>query len=107
MGRVLAVVESYIDLTQSKANPLGRRVAAEEACDALEPHKGTTFDPAVVDWLRHIVLDEGMKSQILSARNRVLIVDPDPEETAVLEVQFAGLEVECDIVEFMNHHPAG
>ena len=94
-ARVLAVVESFIDLTQSKANSLGRRVSAEEACDALEPHKGTTFDPAVVDWLRHIVLDDWMKSQILSARNRALIVDPDPEETAVLEVQFAmqGYEV--------------
>ena len=96
-ARVLAVVESYIDLTQTKANALGRRVPAEEACDALEPHKGTTFDPAVVDWLRHIVLDNGVKSQILSARNRVLIVDPDPEETAVLEVQFAGQGYEVTI----------
>jgi len=89
-ARVLAVAESYIDLTQSKVNGLGRRVSAEEACNALEPHKGTCFDPAVVDWLRHIVLDDGLNTQILSARHRVLIVDPDPEETAVLEVQFAG-----------------
>ena len=96
-ARVLAVVESYIDLTQTKANALGRRVPADEACEALEPHKGTTFDPAVVDWLRHIVLDDGVKSQILSARNRVLIVDPDPEETAVLEVQFAGQGYEVTI----------
>jgi len=96
-ARVLAVVESYIDLTQSKANALGRRVPAEDACDALDPHKGTAFDPAVVDWLRHIVLDDGMKSQILSARNRALIVDPDPEETAVLEVQFAGQGYEVTI----------
>jgi response regulator RpfG family c-di-GMP phosphodiesterase len=96
-ARVLAVVESYVDLTQSKANALGRRVSAEEACDALDPYKGTTFDPAVVDWLRHIVLDDGMKSQILSARHRALIVDPDPEETAVLEVQFAGQGYEVTI----------
>jgi len=96
-ARVLSVVESYIDLTQTKANALGRRVPADEACEALEPHKGTTFDPAVVDWLRHIVLDDGVKSQILSARNRVLIVDPDPEETAVLEVQFAGQGYEVTI----------
>ena len=96
-ARVLAVVESYIDLTQSKTNALGRRVSAEEACDALDPHKGTAFDPAVVDWLRHIVLDDGMKSQILSARHRALIVDPDPEETAVLEVQFAGQGYEVTI----------
>ena len=89
-ARILAVAESYIDLTQSKDNGLGQRVSAEQACDALEPHKGTTFDPAVVDWLRHIVLDGGLNPQIMSARHRVLIVDPDPEETAVLEVQFAG-----------------
>ncbi len=89
-ARILAVAESYIDLTQSKDNGLGQRVSAEQACDALEPHKGTTFDPAVVDWLRHIVLDGGLNAQIMSARHRVLIVDPDPEETAVLEVQFAG-----------------
>ena len=96
-ARVLAVVESYIDLTQTKANALGKRVPAEDACNALDPHKGTSFDPAVVDWLRHIVLDEGMKSQIMSARNRALIVDPDPEETAVLEVQFAGQGYEVTI----------
>ena len=96
-ARVLAVVESYVDLTQGKANAVGRRVPAEEACDALDAHKGTSFDPAVVDWLRHIVLDEGMKSQIMSARDRALIVDPDPEETAVLEMQFAGQGYEVTI----------
>ncbi len=96
-ARVLAVVESYIDLTQTQANALGRRVPAQEACDALDPHKGTTFDPSVVDWLRHIVLDEGMQTQILSARHRALIVDPDPEETSVLEVQFAGQGYEVTI----------
>jgi response regulator RpfG family c-di-GMP phosphodiesterase len=96
-ARVLAVVESYIDLTQSKANALGRSVSAEEACEALDSHKGTTFDPSVVDWLRHIVLDEGMKTQIMSTRHRALIVDPDPEDTAVLEVQFAGQGYEVTI----------
>jgi response regulator RpfG family c-di-GMP phosphodiesterase len=95
-ARVLAVAESYIDLTQNKANILGRRLAPEDACDALDRHKGTTFDPAVVDWLRHIVLGDEMN--MLSTRHRVLVVDPDPEETAVLEVQFAtqGYEVVID-----------
>jgi response regulator RpfG family c-di-GMP phosphodiesterase len=96
-ARVLAVAESYIELTQGQSHALGKRLQAEEACDALEPHKGTAFDPAVLDWLRHIVLDEGMKTQIMSTRNRVLIVDPDPEETAVLEVQFAGQGYEVAI----------
>ena len=96
-ARVLAVAESYIDLTQSKCNAFGRRVSSEEACDALDPHKGTSFDPAVVDWLRHIVLDSDLNTQVMSARHRVLIVDPDPEETSVLEVQFAGQGYEVSI----------
>lgn len=96
-ARVLAVAESYVDLTQSKSNPFGRRVSSEEACAALDPHKGTGFDPAVVDWLRHIVLDAGLHTQIMTARHRVLIVDPDPEDSAVLEVQLAGQGYEVTI----------
>ena len=94
-ARVLAVAESYVDLNHSQQNAAGRRLAAEDACDFLDRHKNTTFDPAVVDWLRHIVLDDGMQTQLLASRNRVLIVDPDPEETSVLEVRFAerGYEV--------------
>lgn len=97
-ARVLAVAESYVDLTQSKSNAEGRRLAAEDACNVLDRHKGTTFDPAVLEWLRHIVLDDGMKSQLLASRYRVLIVDPDPEETSVLEVRFAeqGYEIVID-----------
>ncbi|MEM9730682.1 MAG: HD domain-containing phosphohydrolase [Myxococcota bacterium] len=94
-ARVLAVAESYVDLTQSDKNAAGRRLSAEDACNMLDRHKGLAFDPAIVDWLRHIVLDDGLKSQLLATNHRVLIVDPDPEETAVLEVRFAeqGYEV--------------
>lgn len=96
-ARVLAVAESYIDLTHGDRNAQGHRVPAQEACDALDAHKGTVFDPAVVDWLRHIVLDSGVKTNMLSEQHRVLIVDPDPEETAVLEVQFVGQGYEVAI----------
>jgi response regulator RpfG family c-di-GMP phosphodiesterase len=89
-SRVLAVAESYVDLSQNKANAFARRLSPEDACDALDRHKGTAFDPAVVDWLRHIVVGDGVGTKMLSTRHRVLVVDPDPEETAVLEVQFAG-----------------
>ena len=89
-ARVLAVAESYVDLTHTSGAEKSRRKTPEEACDALDAYKGTLFDPAVVDWLRHIVLDTGTSTGMLSERHRVLIVDPDPEETAVLEVQFVG-----------------
>jgi len=59
-ARVLAVAESYIDLTQNTANALGGRLAPEDACDALDQHKGVTFDPSVVDSLRRVVVGDGM-----------------------------------------------
>lgn len=100
-ARILAVAESYVELTQSANNAAGRRLEATDACDRLEPHKGTTFDPALVDWLRHIVLEDGVQTQLLASNNRVLIVDPDPEETSVLEVRFAeqgyGVVIERDL----------
>ena len=94
-ARILAVAESYVDLTQNKLNTLGRRLAPEDACEELERYKGTGFDPAVVDWLRQIVVGSNAGNPMFSARHRALIVDPDPEETAVLEVQFTsqGYEV--------------
>jgi hypothetical protein len=51
-ARVLAVAESYVDLTQHEANAFGRRLSAGEALEAIDRHRGTVFDPAVVDWLR-------------------------------------------------------
>lgn len=96
-ARILAVAESYIELTQNKSNALGRRLAPEDACDALERHKGTGFDPAVVDWLRHIVVEDDVGNPMLATRHRALIVDPDPEETAVLEVQFTSQGYEITI----------
>jgi len=94
-ARVLAVAESFVELVEGRDHAEGRRMTAEEACDALDPHSGTVFDPAIVDWLRHIVLDDGAQASLLSIRHRVLIVDPDPEETSVIEVRFAeqGYEV--------------
>ena len=87
-ARMLAVAESYVELTQSPRNPPKKKVGPEDACDALDDFKGTAFDPAVVDWLRHAVLGDDTKTQLITARYRALIVDPDPEETAVLEVRF-------------------
>lgn len=60
-ARVLAVAESYIDLTQNKSNILGRRLASEDACDALDRYKGSVFDPEVVHQLRHLVVGDGME----------------------------------------------
>jgi DNA-binding response OmpR family regulator len=61
----------------------------------LERYKGTIFDPNLVDLFKHTVTGEDLKARLLSNRHRALILDPDPEETTVLELRMLeqGFEV--------------
>src|SRR6185503_21171812 len=58
-----------------------------EAMDVLYKHKGTIFDPSILDLFKALVLGEDMKAKLLANRHRALIVDPDPEESTVLELR--------------------
>lgn len=86
-ARILAIVETYADLTMHAKNPFRAKLDPPAACDALAKHKGTLFDPNLVDVFRREVLGEDLKSRLLSERRTVLLVDPDPEETTVLEMR--------------------
>ncbi|HEY3822294.1 MAG TPA: HD domain-containing phosphohydrolase [Polyangiaceae bacterium] len=86
-ARVLAICDTYADLTQNPRNPYRKTLAANEACAALTKHKGTIFDPNLVDLFHHTVLGEDLKARLLSSRSQALLVDTDPEETTVLELR--------------------
>lgn len=86
-ARILAIVETYADLTMHAKNPFRAKLEPQAACDALDKHKGTLFDPNLVDVFRREVLGEDLKSRLLAERRTVLLVDPDPEETTVLEMR--------------------
>jgi response regulator RpfG family c-di-GMP phosphodiesterase len=86
-ARVLAICDTYADLTQNPRNPFRKTLAAQEACAALAKHKGTIFDPNLVDLFRHVVLGEDLKARLLANRSHALIVDVDPEEATVLELR--------------------
>ncbi|MFW6052231.1 MAG: DUF4388 domain-containing protein [Myxococcota bacterium] len=86
-ARVLAVVDSYADLTGNSRNPHRRRLSPREACDALEKLRGGVFDGAVLDALRREVLGDEIRARLLADRRRILLVDPDAEETTVLEMR--------------------
>ena len=86
-ARVLAICDTYADLTQNPRNPYRKTLAAAEACAALTKHKGTIFDPNLVDLFHHTVLGEDLKARLLSSRSQALLVDTDPEETTVLELR--------------------
>ncbi len=86
-ARILAVVESYTDITSHEKNPYRKKLDPKEACTALARHGGDFFDPNLCQVLAELVLGDDLRSRLLEGRRTVLLVDPDPEETAVLDMR--------------------
>ena len=86
-ARLLAVADTYADLTQNPRNPFRKVLGSAEAMNVVMQHKGTIFDPSVLDLFKALVLGEDMKAKLLANRHRALVVDPDPEESTVLELR--------------------
>ncbi len=94
-ARILAVADTYADLTQNPRNPYRKILRPFEACDVLLQYRATIFDPNIVDLFRQSTTGEDMRAKLLSDRLTALILDPDPEETTVLELRLIehGFEV--------------
>jgi response regulator RpfG family c-di-GMP phosphodiesterase len=94
-ARLIAITDTYIDLTENPQNPFRKTLAPVEACEVLAKYKGSVFDPHLVDLFRSTALGDDLKARILSNRHVALVVDPDPEETTVLELRLIeeGFEV--------------
>ena len=94
-ARLLSVADTYADLTQNPRNPYRKTLRPVQACDVLSKFKGSVFDPNLVDLFRHTVTGDDLKARLLANRHQALIVDPDPEETTVLELRMVeqGFEV--------------
>jgi response regulator RpfG family c-di-GMP phosphodiesterase len=86
-ARLLAICDTYADLTGNPRNPFRKLLAANEACEALAKYKETIFDPNLVDLFRHTMVGEDLKARLLENRSQALLVDIDPEETTVLELR--------------------
>lgn len=94
-ARILAVADTYADLTQNPRNPFRKILRPIEACEALDQFRGKIFDPNIVDLFRQAMTGDDMRARLLDERHQVLIIDPDPEETTVLELRLIeqGFEV--------------
>jgi DNA-binding response OmpR family regulator len=94
-ARVLSLADTYADLTQNPRNPFRKTLSPAQACEALKRYAGSIFDPNLVDIFRLTVTGEDLKARLLANRYQVLLVDPDPEETTVLELRLVeqGFEV--------------
>jgi response regulator RpfG family c-di-GMP phosphodiesterase len=86
-GRILAITDTYADLTQNPRNPFRKTLRPLEACEVLGRYKETIFDPNLVDLFRLTMTGDDLKGRLLGDRRTALLVDPDPEETTVLELR--------------------
>jgi response regulator RpfG family c-di-GMP phosphodiesterase len=95
-ARILSIADTYADLTQNPRNPFRKRLRPAEACEVLIRYKGSIFDPNLVDLFKHTVTGEDLKARLLANRHRAIVLDPDPEETTVLELRMVeqGFEVQ-------------
>ncbi|MCU0692243.1 MAG: DUF4388 domain-containing protein, partial [Polyangiaceae bacterium] len=94
-ARILAIADTYADLTQNPRNPFRKALRPLEASEVLARFKGDVFDPNIVDLFKHVVTGDDLMARLLANRHRALVVDPDPEETTLLELRMIeqGFEV--------------
>ncbi len=86
-ARILAMVDTYSDLTRHDKNPFRCVMAPREACDALERHAERLFDRGVLGALRKVVLGDEVRERLLADRRRLLLVESDREEALALELR--------------------
>jgi response regulator RpfG family c-di-GMP phosphodiesterase len=86
-ARMLAIAESYADLTANPRNPFRRVLNAKSAMDVLGRYKDKVFDGNLVDLFRVAAVGEEMQSHLLHDRATILLVDADADETTVLELR--------------------
>jgi response regulator RpfG family c-di-GMP phosphodiesterase len=94
-ARLLAIADTYADLTQNPRNPYRKSLRPLQACEVLTRYRETVFDPNLVDLFRLTVTGDDLKARLLANRCRALLVDPDPEESTILELRMIeqGFEV--------------
>jgi response regulator RpfG family c-di-GMP phosphodiesterase len=86
-ARILALADTFADLTSNPRNPFRRILATEEAMAVLQKGRDTVFDGALVDLFATVVAGDDLKRQLLTGALTVLLVEPSPEACAILEMQ--------------------
>ncbi len=94
-ARLLAIADTYADLTQNPKNPYRAILKPAQACAVLARGAGKVFDPNLVDLFKHTISGEDLKARLLANRHVALLIEPDPEESTVLELRMIeqGFEV--------------
>jgi response regulator RpfG family c-di-GMP phosphodiesterase len=94
-ARLLAIADTYADLTRNAKNPFQKTLDPDEACSVLKRYAPSLFDPNLVELFKHTVTGDSLKARLLANRQLALLVDLDAEETTLLELRLLeqGFEV--------------
>ncbi len=90
-ARIVAIADTFADFTAHAKNPYRKRLSPAQACDVLHGVAGQVVDPELVELLRQVV-----HGRDAASRDKcVLLLDPEPDDTAVLDIRLtsAGFDV--------------
>src|SRR5215469_342314 len=76
-ARILAAVDSWLDLTRNPGNAFGRLFTREQALSYLAEEAGKLFDPAVVEMLELLHSGELLRRRLESDGRQVLVAEPE------------------------------
>ncbi len=96
-ARILAICDTFADLTANPRNPFRKALSPTEAHEVLVKYRDRIFDPDLVELFGLVVAGEDLKKRLGADRPHVLLVEPDAEEGTVLELRLVaqGFEVKA------------
>ncbi|MFE8597296.1 HD domain-containing phosphohydrolase [Archangium violaceum] len=76
-ARILAAVDSYLELTKNPANAYGKLLTKEQALEHLRENSGKLYDPLVADIAMQVQTGELLRQRIINDGRQILIVEPE------------------------------
>ncbi|WP_224245059.1 HD domain-containing phosphohydrolase [Hyalangium gracile] len=76
-ARILAAVDSFLDLTKNPANAYGKALNKAQALDHLRKNAGVLYDPVVADIVGQVQSGELLRHRIVQDGRQVLIAESD------------------------------
>jgi DNA-binding response OmpR family regulator len=76
-ARILAAVDSYLDLTRNGANGHGRRFTRDQALNHMAEQAGVLYDPRVIQTLEQLLSGELLRRRLDADGRMVLLAEPE------------------------------
>ncbi|WNG38405.1 DUF4388 domain-containing protein [Archangium violaceum] len=76
-ARILATVDSFLELTKNPANAYGKVFTKDQALEHLLENSGKLYDPLVADIVMRVQSGELLRQRIANDGRQILVVEPE------------------------------